>query len=256
MPPVCPRATDAELIAALDPACQNVAPFPVHTHGIARTETVMTHTRRPPSDRARGARSDQGRGRSIVVTSSVADQGGRPAMSVYSGSKAALFAFTQVLASELLPRKIRVNAVSPGFIDTPTMGIPGLSEEDKAGFSRLGDAITPMRRHGGAEEVARAALYLAVDATFTTGAKLPAAGARACPVPRTRHGRTCVPVGRCTDGVPRVKAATDGRSREDVGRGTHNGGTVTVPWCPVRLRVDPFPLHGPCASPRQRGGRV
>ncbi|MFH9061784.1 SDR family oxidoreductase [Streptomyces coeruleorubidus] len=115
-------------------------------------------------------------GGSIVFTSSVADQGGTPGMSVYSGSKAALFSFTQVLASELLPRKIRVNAVSPGFIDTPTMGIPGLSEEDKAGFSQLGDAITPMRRHGSAEEVARAALYLAVDATFTTGAKLPVDG--------------------------------------------------------------------------------
>ncbi|MGX2998273.1 SDR family oxidoreductase [Streptomyces sp. JNUCC 64] len=115
-------------------------------------------------------------GGSIVFTSSVADQGGTPGMSVYSGSKAALFSFTQVIASELLPRNIRVNAVSPGFIDTPSMGVPGLSEEERAGFSALGDQLTPMRRHGGVAEVARAALYLAVDATFTTGTKLPVDG--------------------------------------------------------------------------------
>jgi NAD(P)-dependent dehydrogenase (short-subunit alcohol dehydrogenase family) len=115
-------------------------------------------------------------GGSIVFTSSVADQGGTPGMSVYSGSKAALFSFTQVIASELLPRNIRVNAVSPGFIDTPSMGVPGLSEEEKAGFSALGDQLTPMKRHGAADEVARAALYLAVEATFTTGTKLPVDG--------------------------------------------------------------------------------
>ncbi|MFP3991521.1 SDR family oxidoreductase [Streptomyces sp. E11-3] len=115
-------------------------------------------------------------GGSIVFTSSVADTGGTPAMSVYSGSKAALFSFTQVIAAELLPRKIRVNAVSPGFIDTPSMGIPGLSDEEKAGFHTLGDTLTPMKRHGSSEEVARAALYLAVDATFTTGSKLPVDG--------------------------------------------------------------------------------
>lgn len=115
-------------------------------------------------------------GGSIVFTSSVADQGGTPGMSVYSGSKAALFSFTQVMASELLPRGIRVNAVSPGFIDTPSMGVPGLTEEERAGFMALGDQITPMRRHGSSEEVARAALYLAVDATFTTGTKLPVDG--------------------------------------------------------------------------------
>lgn len=115
-------------------------------------------------------------GGSIVFTSSVADAGGTPGMAVYSGSKAALFSFTQVIASELLPRNIRVNAVSPGFIDTPSMGVPGLTDEEKAGFSALGDQITPMKRHGGADEVARAALYLAVDATFTTGTKLPVDG--------------------------------------------------------------------------------
>ncbi|MDX3455840.1 SDR family oxidoreductase [Streptomyces sp. ME02-8801-2C] len=115
-------------------------------------------------------------GGSIVFTSSIADHGGTPGMSVYSGTKAALISFTQVFAAELLPRNIRVNAVSPGFIDTPSMGIPGLSAEERAGFMALGDELTPMRRHGQVDEVARAALYLAVDATYTTGARLPVDG--------------------------------------------------------------------------------
>jgi NAD(P)-dependent dehydrogenase (short-subunit alcohol dehydrogenase family) len=111
-------------------------------------------------------------GAAIVLTSSVADEGGTPGMSVYSGSKAALVSFASVLASELLPRRIRVNCVSPGFIDTKTMGTKGLTAEQRAAFMATGDAITPMRRHGSAEEVAEAVLFLAFRATFTTGAKL------------------------------------------------------------------------------------
>jgi NAD(P)-dependent dehydrogenase (short-subunit alcohol dehydrogenase family) len=61
-------------------------------------------------------------GGAIVFTSSIAEDSGIAGMAVYSASKAALRAFGKVLASELLPRKIRVNVVSPGFIDTPTMG--------------------------------------------------------------------------------------------------------------------------------------
>ncbi|GHF45803.1 oxidoreductase [Streptomyces mashuensis] len=111
-------------------------------------------------------------GGSIVFTTSVADVMGYPGMAVYSGTKAALWSFAQVLASELVGRGIRVNAVSPGFIDTPTMGVAGLSPEEQDHFRAIGDATTPMRRHGSADEVARAALFLAVDATFTTGVKL------------------------------------------------------------------------------------
>jgi NAD(P)-dependent dehydrogenase (short-subunit alcohol dehydrogenase family) len=62
--------------------------------------------------------------------------------------------------------------VGPGFIDTPTMGVAGLSDEERAALKKLGDEITPMKRHGSADEVARAALFLAFDATFTTGIEL------------------------------------------------------------------------------------
>ncbi|QFU93075.1 SDR family oxidoreductase [Amycolatopsis sp. YIM 10] len=112
----------------------------------------------------------------IVFTTSVADEGGAPGMGAYAGSKAALWSFAQVLAAELLPRRIRVNAVAPGFIDTPSMGLTGASTEERAAFSKAGDLVTPMKRHGTPEEVASAAMFLAFDGTFTTAVKLPVDG--------------------------------------------------------------------------------
>lgn len=111
-------------------------------------------------------------GGAIVFTSSVADQGGSPEMIVYAAAKAAARSLVAGFASALLGRGIRVNAVSPGFIDTPSYGIEGISDEDRAAFHAVGDAITPMGRHGTAEEVARAVVFLAFEATFTTGARL------------------------------------------------------------------------------------
>ncbi|MBC8103080.1 MAG: SDR family oxidoreductase [Cytophagales bacterium] len=111
-------------------------------------------------------------GGSFVFTSSIADEGGTAGMSVYSASKAALRSLASGFAADLLPRKIRVNVVSPGFIQTPTLGVSGFSQEERTAFEKLGDEITPMKRHGTAEEVARAVLFLAFEATFTTGARL------------------------------------------------------------------------------------
>jgi NAD(P)-dependent dehydrogenase (short-subunit alcohol dehydrogenase family) len=114
-------------------------------------------------------------GGSIVFTT-VTNGPANPNLSVYSGSKAAVRAFAQVFAAELISRGVRVNTVGPGFIDTPTMGVAGLSEEERAALKKLGDNITPMKRHGTVEEVARAALFLAFEATFTTGVELPVDG--------------------------------------------------------------------------------
>ncbi|WP_437339273.1 SDR family oxidoreductase [Sorangium sp. So ce394] len=115
-------------------------------------------------------------GGAIVFTTSIANEGGSPGMSVYAGSKAALRSFAQVFAAELLPRQIRVNAVSPGFIKTPTMGIAGASAEALAAFEQEGREVTPMKRIGTPDEVARAVLFLAFEATFTTGVELPVDG--------------------------------------------------------------------------------
>ncbi|WP_343517798.1 SDR family oxidoreductase [Sphingomonas sp.] len=112
------------------------------------------------------------KGGAIVFTTSVAEDSGIAGMAVYSATKAALSAFGKVLASELLPREIRVNLVSPGFIDTPTMGVAGASAEERAAFMKVGDEVTPMKRHGTPREVAQAVLFLAFEATFTTGERI------------------------------------------------------------------------------------
>ncbi|MFE6398470.1 SDR family NAD(P)-dependent oxidoreductase [Streptomyces alboflavus] len=114
-------------------------------------------------------------GGAIVFTTVSNDQIFR-GLSAYSGAKEAVAAFSKVLAAELLPRRIRVNALAPGFILTPTMGVAELTEEQRAEFVEQGNASTPMGRGGTVEEVAAAALYLAVDATFTTGVELPVDG--------------------------------------------------------------------------------
>ncbi len=111
-----------------------------------------------------------------IVFTTVSNDQIFPGLSAYSGAKEAVAAFSKVLAAELLPRRIRVNALAPGFILTPTMGVAELTEEQRAEFVEQGNASTPMGRGGTVEEVAAAALYLAVDATFTTGVELPVDG--------------------------------------------------------------------------------
>lgn len=107
-----------------------------------------------------------------TVTTAPASRG----MSVYLASKAAVRAYAQGLAAELVERGIRVNTLAPGFIDTPTLGVAGLSPGERDELRKIGDQVTPMRRHGAVDEVAAAALFLAFDATFTTGAELPVDG--------------------------------------------------------------------------------
>ncbi|MDT7787129.1 MAG: hypothetical protein QOF58_5548 [Pseudonocardiales bacterium] len=111
-------------------------------------------------------------GGSIVFTTSVAVNLGSPGLSVYAGAKAAVRAFSRGLATELAPRDIRVNVVSPGFIDTPSMGVTGVPQEVLQKFKEEGDRVTPLKRHGTMDEVADAVLFLAFDATFTTGSEL------------------------------------------------------------------------------------
>jgi NAD(P)-dependent dehydrogenase (short-subunit alcohol dehydrogenase family) len=118
-----------------------------------------------------------------IVLTTVANDHIFPGMSAYSGSKEALRAFGQVLAAEFLPRRIRVNAVAPGFIKTPTMGVAGMSDAERAAFEEQGGTITPLQRMGTVEEVATAALFLAFDATFTTGVELAVDGGWAQGIP-------------------------------------------------------------------------
>ncbi|GIM95374.1 SDR family oxidoreductase [Paractinoplanes toevensis] len=110
-------------------------------------------------------------GSGIVLTTSVANVLGLPMLSAYAAGKAAVRSMTRSLARELLPRGIRVNAVSPGPIDS---GILEKSMHAEAAGQLKGQmaADNPMSRLGRPVEVATAMLFLAFDATYTTGAEL------------------------------------------------------------------------------------
>ena len=112
-------------------------------------------------------------GGSIVLTASVAGAaGGLLGTTVYGATKAALRSFGRTFAKELLPRGIRVNTVSPGPIVTPILDRGGFSPEQKTQFIEGARTRIPLGRTGTPEEVAAAVLYLAADATYTTGAEL------------------------------------------------------------------------------------
>jgi NAD(P)-dependent dehydrogenase (short-subunit alcohol dehydrogenase family) len=116
-------------------------------------------------------------GGSIIFNTSVNAVLGMPDSSVYAASKAAVLSINKVLARELASRKIRVNAVSPGPIETPLYGKIGLSEEQVNGFGKvLGERIL-LNRFGKPEEIAHVVKFLASDeSSFITGSEITADG--------------------------------------------------------------------------------
>jgi NAD(P)-dependent dehydrogenase (short-subunit alcohol dehydrogenase family) len=106
---------------------------------------------------------------SIVLNTSINAHIGMPNSSVYALTKAGLLSLARTLSGELLPRGIRVNAVSPGPIVTALHGKIGMSEDDIKGLV----AQIPAGRRGDAEEIAKAVVFLASDeAAFTVGSEL------------------------------------------------------------------------------------
>ncbi|MEC3974196.1 SDR family oxidoreductase [Amycolatopsis sp. H20-H5] len=110
-------------------------------------------------------------GSGVVLTTSVANVLGTPMISAYSAAKAALRSMTRSLARELLSRKIRVNAISPGSIDTGALERSMPAEAARQTRAQM-TADSPMLRFGDPGEIAKAVAFLAFDATFTTGAEL------------------------------------------------------------------------------------
>ena len=119
-------------------------------------------------------------GASIILSASVVASKGVPAGAVYSATKAAVRSFARTWTTDLKDRRIRVNAVSPGAIDTPgladLMGSSGAAEERLMAISKS----IPLGRLGTADEIAKAVVFLASDdSSYITGTELFVDGGRA-----------------------------------------------------------------------------
>jgi NAD(P)-dependent dehydrogenase (short-subunit alcohol dehydrogenase family) len=112
-------------------------------------------------------------GASIILNASVVGSKGLSSNSVYSATKAAIRSFARTWTTDLKDRRIRVNAISPGTIDTP--GLNDLLASGEAGEQRrkmVASAI-PLGRFGRTDEVAKAVVFLASDdSSYITGAEL------------------------------------------------------------------------------------
>ncbi len=114
-------------------------------------------------------------GASIILVTGDVNKRGVPGYSVVSATKAALRSLARTFSAELLNRGIRVNALSPGAIETPILDKLGLPKEI---IDSIPEPI-PIKRIGTAEEIAKAALFLASqDSSYMVGAELVADGGR------------------------------------------------------------------------------
>jgi 3-oxoacyl-[acyl-carrier protein] reductase len=115
-------------------------------------------------------------GGSVINLSSVVSQNATPRASLYSATKAAIDAVTRVLAAELGSRKIRVNAIAPGMVETEGTQSTGMIDSD---IGRAAAAATPLGRLGQPDDIARVAVFLASDdAGWITGERVMASGGR------------------------------------------------------------------------------
>lgn len=123
-------------------------------------------------------------GSSVIVTTSISNQKGSPNFGVYAACKAAQRSLVQTLSLELIPRGIRINAVSPGPINTPRFGQRwGVPQEvvqaARADFVRK----APIKRFGEPDEVAKTVLFLASDdSSYVVGTEIVVDGGASLPL--------------------------------------------------------------------------
>lgn len=123
------------------------------------------------------------KGGSVIVTTSISNQAGAPNFSVYAAGKAALRSLVQSLSLELIERGIRVNAISPGPIDTPGFGRWDIPQEAVQAIREEFVRRSPSKRFGRPEEVAQVALFLAsADASYVVGAEIVVDGGFSLPL--------------------------------------------------------------------------
>ncbi len=112
-------------------------------------------------------------GASIIFNTSIVHLKGYEAAAIYSATKGALRAYARVLTTELAPRKIRVNSVAPGPIETPIYGKIGMPQDAVQEMGQSFAEATPMKRFGSANEIADVVLFLASDdASYVNGIEL------------------------------------------------------------------------------------
>lgn len=114
---------------------------------------------------------------SVVLNASINAYIGMPNSSVYAASKAALITLARTLSAELVGRGIRVNAISPGPINTPIFNRLGLPPDALGEMARNIKEQVPMKRFGRPEEIAKTVLFLASeDSSFLLGTEIVADG--------------------------------------------------------------------------------
>lgn len=116
---------------------------------------------------------------SVVLNTSVSAHTGADRSSVYAATKAAFLNMSKTLSTELLGRGIRVNAVSPGPVETPLYDKAGIPEAYREQVNKAIVSTIPLGRFGTPEEVAKAVLYLASDESrWTVGSEIVVDGGR------------------------------------------------------------------------------
>jgi NAD(P)-dependent dehydrogenase (short-subunit alcohol dehydrogenase family) len=112
-------------------------------------------------------------GASIILNASIAGSKGLPTYSVYSATKAAIRSFARTWTTDFKDRRIRVNAISPGSIDTPAANDLLASSEVGEQRRKMVSTTVPLGRFGRPDEVAKAVVFLASeDSSFVTGTEL------------------------------------------------------------------------------------